>query len=397
VNRAVVSADAETTLFGVPLTSAAPVPSIRARRAAPAVALEQSIADLLDDGPCYVAFSGGADSSLVLSAAVVVCRRHGHADPIPVTYRYANAARTDEREYQEAVVRELGLRDWTVLELADTDLVGPQATELLVEHGPLFPASAFATAAALRGLSPGLFLTGEGGDDVLGPRRWTAANHAARSLIRDRKLPPLRFARGALRGLVPAALRAGSTFADIDTAYAPDWLKAKSRRRLVEKAVVLEAREPLTPVRWLRYHLSLPWVSIGTHNLRALHDAVGFRWEAPLLSPSLLGALAGSTSWWEYRGRSALLHRHFGELLPAAVVERSTKALFGDVLFGPHTKAFARAWSGEGAPAGVDAERLRSIWLGEDPHIGTALLLQHCWLACASSWTTQSSIGVRAS
>lgn len=370
----------ESILFGVPLGPVGPPTVIPRTRQTPVSALEFVVGSLLDDSPCYVAFSGGCDSSLVLAAAVAICRRLGHVDPIPITYRYRESPATDEHEYQEAVVGTLKLRHWVVLELDDTDLIGPATTPLLMAYGSLWPAPAFATAAHLSDLEPGLFLTGEGGDDVLGPRRFSSSSDVARYLLRGHRLPPWALSRLAVRSLVPASLRTRRTRDAIDAAYAPDWLRPGVRRYLIEKAANLDGGEPLAPSRWLSYHLSLPWVWIAARNLRALHAELGFRWEAPLLAPGFLGALESSTRWWEYRGRAALLRRHFSELIPSKIIERRTKASFGGVLFGQHTRAFAESWDGRGVPEGVDAARLRASWLSDEPHLGTAMLLHRAWL-----------------
>ncbi len=328
-----------------------------------------------------MSFSGGCDSSLVLSAATVACRQNAHDDPIPITYRFSAAPDTDEHEYQQAMVDHLELGQWIVLDIDDADLVGPGATALLGEYGPSWPASMFATAAALRDIAPGLLLTGEGGDDVLGWRRLSPASDAARAVVRNHRVPPPPLIRAAAVDVMPRALRNRGARVAIDSAYAPDWLEPELRDRLVATAAELEAAEPRSTTRWLNYHLRLPWVWQATNNLQALHARLGFRWEAPLLSPAFLGALDGSTRWWEYRGRTALLRRHFAELLPGEIVERTSKASFGNVQFGPHTHEFAQAWDGTGCPDGVDAERLREHWLSDDPHIGTAMLLHHAWLA----------------
>ncbi len=155
------------------------------------------------------------------------------------------------------------------------------------------------------------------------------------------------------------------------------------RATLVARAAVLDAGEPLSPRRWLEHHLVLPWVAVGLRNLRALHAALGFRWEAPLLDLQFLGALVGSTRWWEYRGRAELLRRHFADLVAPEVAERTSKASFTSVLFGASTRAFATAWDGTGVPDGVRPDRLRAEWLTQAPHIGTAVLLHIAWLASA--------------
>ncbi len=110
----------------------------------PFEALITVITDVLARGPTYVSFSGGRDSSGVLAAAVHAARRHGLADPIPVTQRFAEVASTEEREWQELVVDHLGLTRWEVIEITEElDLLGEIARDALLTHGLLYPPNAF--------------------------------------------------------------------------------------------------------------------------------------------------------------------------------------------------------------------------------------------------------------
>jgi asparagine synthase (glutamine-hydrolysing) len=71
-----------------------------------------------------------------------------------------------------------------------------------------------------------------------------------------------------------------------------------------------------------------------------------------------------------------------GDLLPANVLGRTSKAYFNRVFFGEHTRAFAASWSGEGLDERlIDPEALRREWLSEVPDFRTSLLLQSAWLA----------------
>ena len=120
--------------------------------------------------PCGVAFSGGRDSSAVLAVATHVARRDGLPDPVPITRVFPEAPATDETEWQELVVRHLGLRDWIRLQLTDElDLLGPLATPRLREHGVLWPPTLHGDIPLLEPVAQGgSLIDGEGGDEVFG-------------------------------------------------------------------------------------------------------------------------------------------------------------------------------------------------------------------------------------
>ena len=81
-------------------------------RVTPRAALELVVRRALQRPPCGVAFSGGRDSSLVLAIATHVARRDGLPDPVPITRVFPAIVEADEQEFQETVVRHLGLHDW---------------------------------------------------------------------------------------------------------------------------------------------------------------------------------------------------------------------------------------------------------------------------------------------
>jgi asparagine synthase (glutamine-hydrolysing) len=111
----------------------------------------------------------------------------------------------------------------------------------------------------------------------------------------------------------------------------------------------------------------------------------------PLLDPAVMAALkrlGGAAGW---AGRSSVMDRLFGHLLPPAVVTRGTKAAFSGALLGPRTRAFAEAWDGSGVDrARVDAEALREVWRTERADFRHLMLLHQAWLA-AQPPTTASS------
>ena len=136
----------------------------------PLEAIAAVVAPALARPPCLVSFSGGVDSSSVLSLAVEIARREGLPDPIPATNRFPGQERTDEREWQELVVQRLGLDDWIRLEFDDElDLVGPVAAELLRAHGLVFPFNMHFHVPLVAAAAGGSLLTGVGGDEAFEP------------------------------------------------------------------------------------------------------------------------------------------------------------------------------------------------------------------------------------
>jgi asparagine synthase (glutamine-hydrolysing) len=348
------------------------------------------IEQMLDDAPCYVMFSGGCDSSLVLAAALAACRRAGHSDPIPVTFRVAAAPATHEHEFQERVVAHLALHDRIVVEL-QADMLGQTATRALLQHGMVWPAPLLCQTPMLEQLDPGLVLSGEGGDEILGPRRVTPALAVARRVRRERRTTWSEL-HLAVSALCPRAVRRPTVVADITESYPTPWLSNELRQQLVERLVELYEAEPVPPARYPPYSLGLPWVRDAHENIRAFHVAYGLRWKAPLHDPSFLGSLCGTVAWHEYRGRTTLLRRYFSSLLPDEIIERRSKAVFNDAYFAAETRAFARRWDGAGVPDGVDGLWLKEHWTNASPiHGGTALLLHYAWLASEDEMTAQTS------
>ena len=161
---------------------ATPVRCLRFRPVTrPLAALERACLPALRRGRCCVSFSGGRDSSIVLAAATRVARREGLALPTPVTNRFPHAGPTDESEWQELVVRHLGLDDWLRIDHTDAlDIVGPVARQVLERHGLLWPFNAHFHVPLLEAAEGGALLTGIGGDELfrerpLGARRVGAA------------------------------------------------------------------------------------------------------------------------------------------------------------------------------------------------------------------------------
>lgn len=183
-------------------------PDIRGAAAGrtPRQALEDVVAQALAAPPCFVAFSGGRDSSLVLAVAVDVARRQGLPAPIAVTERFPGHDATEDEQWQELVIRHLALEEWIRFDAtAEVDLLGEHAKASLRRFGLLWPplahtrawfvpelarspstvaeasvvTAAGASVAVVDGALPGpqcvnpvgTLVDGEGGDELLGARR----------------------------------------------------------------------------------------------------------------------------------------------------------------------------------------------------------------------------------
>ena len=158
-------------VIGYPLGSTGSPPPSDDSASTPREALEREVRIALARPPCGVAFSGGRDSSTVLAIATHVARRDGLAEPVPIAGVFPAAPRAEETQWQEAVVRHLGLRDWQRIRMHDElDLVGPLATPGLLAHGVVWPPLIHVDIPLLELLEGGSLLDGEGGDEVLGVR-----------------------------------------------------------------------------------------------------------------------------------------------------------------------------------------------------------------------------------
>src|SRR4051794_24216047 len=72
-------------------------------------ALEAAMRPALQRPPCFVAFSGGRDSSAMLAVADRLAGREGLARPVPLTARFPEAPDTDESDWQERAIAALGV------------------------------------------------------------------------------------------------------------------------------------------------------------------------------------------------------------------------------------------------------------------------------------------------
>lgn len=329
----------------------------------PLASLEGAVLRALERPPCFVSFSGGRDSSAVLALATRLARRHGLAVPVPAIMRFPGAPASDEADWQRAVLDHLGLEDPEVVTLTDElDALGPAATEVLSRHGLLWPANAYMHVPLLELARGGTVLTGIGGDELFSTR---APRRAGRQLAAALLPRPAREARWRRRHLPEG--------------YA--WLTRQAGAR-VSRALARE--EFRGPYRWdaaLRHWYASRAFGALDGSLRVIGAAREVTVVNPLIEPHVLADLSRLAGRRGFSSRSQAMARLFGDLLPPAVLSRSTKAGFGRAVWGPATREFAQSWSGVGAdPEQVDVDALRGELSRPEPDARIILLVHHVWL-----------------
>jgi len=329
-------------------------------------------------GPVAVAFSGGRDSSLLLAAAAEVSARRGAAPPAAITLRFPGAPQADEDVWQEQVISELNIADWTRISIgAELDFVGPLARRHLLRDGVLFPANAHSVLPLLEAADGRSLLVGLGGDELLSPHQSWAVHEL---LGRRRSFEPRDLLSLALATL-PAPVRGRLRPSRRGLAEPLHWLQPQARR-LVELAVRTRAEEPILWGTAARHAAARRDVVCPRDTMEILAVAEGGVTVAPFLEDEFVGALAHAGGRAGWGTRTATMEALFSGVLPREILSRKSKAGFNRVFFAEESRAFASAWTGRGVdPELVDAEALRREWLSPVPDFRTALLLQTAWLA----------------
>jgi hypothetical protein len=339
----------------------------------PLAALGEALVPALTRAPCFVSFSGGRDSSAVLAAAVAVARREGLPLPIPATNLFPGAARSSEAEWQELVVGHLGLDDWVRLELRDElDCVGPLAKGILERHGLLWPFNVHFHAPLLELAAGGTLLTGVGGDELFGTSHWAKAaavlSGASRPTPRDVArvlvaVAPYPARRAVVRGRYPGDTRLS-------------WLTDRANVELRRRSADDLANEPLRwSDRWRWWHERRE-TEIGLRSLELIAQDSGAKIAHPLTDSAFALSVARLAAARRLHDRTSVLQGVFSPLLPAALLERTSKAAFGSVFFGPASRSLAEAAVDElGGLEPVDGAALREAWSREAPDAHSFLLL----------------------
>lgn len=360
-----------------PSDTARPAPSSR-------VALEEAMLPALLRPPCLVSFSGGRDSSAVLAVATHLARRHGLRAPVPISYRFADAPGAEESEWQELVVRHLGLVDWERLAIgSEFDLVGPLAARVLDRYGLVFPPHAHWSVALFDAASGGSLLTGHGGDGLFARRRPTRL-----SAVDWNRAAPWRTAGRVVLEQMPVPARRAlflRRFHGPAHDFRLRWLRPAAREAVLRHWASRLADEPFRYPQYVHWCAGWRGQQISLATLDLLAAEAGVQLFHPLLDRHFVDSLA-SFGWRGPRDRDDSMQRLFSDVLPHTVLQRSGKAVFGVALFSEHSRDFVDHWTGDGVdPDLVDVDALQSIWSEADPAHGTHLLLQSAWLAAQSS------------
>jgi hypothetical protein len=347
--------------------------------ATPREALDDALRPALLHGPCFVSFSGGRDSSAILAAATALARREGHPDPVPVTEHYPDVPDADEADWQRLVVDHLGLTEWVRLTIrGESDLLGDGARSSLLRRGVLWPPPFHVKDRLFETVAGAAILTGEGGDEVLGPRRTTPVT----LLVRKRRHPRSELLAANAVALAPRLVRSLRVRRQMSGDSQQPWLRPGVARRHRRLLAADEASEPLSwdrSIWWVRHRRAVEAV---VTNYEALGTEFGVRVGHPLLEEGFLAALARFGGRWGFAGRTALMRILFSDVLPDEVLRRSSKASFDRAYMGAPTREFARDWDGSGVDTAlVEPEALRAAWLSDHPSTLSGTLLQQAWLA----------------
>lgn len=347
----------------------------------PAQALADACVAGLRHEPCLVSFSGGRDSAAVLAIATRMAAQRGLAAPVPVTLRFPGVASTEESRWQELVIGHLGLSDWVRIEIGgELDFLGTRACEGLADHGLLWPANAHFHSPIFELAAGGTVLTGLDGDGLLGGWRW----QRAQAVLAGRARPLPRDLMRVALALAPVPARA----AVLGLRGSPHggWLRPGSRRRLAWRLASETAGQPRRWRQRVQWFARRRYLQVGVHSLAMLARSHDVEVHHPLLDPVFLSALAAHGGPAGYGTRGRALRALLGDLLPAALLERESKAEFGMAFWGRQARCFAERWDGAGIdPQLVDAERLRTTWRQSNPPLAAATVLQHAWLISTRS------------
>lgn len=339
--------------------------------------LEEILIPALSRTPCLVAFSGGRDSSAMLAMAARTARRHGLDEPVPITITYPQNRRTWESQWQQEMVQHLGLWDWQTISVGtEFDILGTLAREALERHGLYWPSNAHAMIPLLEAARGGSLITGNGGDELFLSLVQTRRFRVAEAF---RALPPHKAMIALTVPRLPTPWRVGLQFRG--TLRLP-WLRPAARDEVRRHFVARHAER----ARTRRHHLETWNDSRYLELIRSIFSTLardaGALLSQPFLDPRLSRAVLAGKPPEGFPTRNAALEAFLGDLLPPAVAQRTSKASFTEVFWGPQSRNFARQWDGTGLdPTLVDPAKLRAEWAKPKPDARAQTPLQAAWFA----------------
>jgi asparagine synthase (glutamine-hydrolysing) len=314
---------------------------------------------------------------VVLALAAEIARREGFPAPVALTRVFRGDALSAEAHWQEQVISAVGDVEWERISLTDElNVVGPYARRHLERHGVVWPPMAHSNLPLVDRLAGGALLTGEGGDEVLGGRRAAIA-----LAIKRRRIPmSTQTVRAALPLVTPRPVRAARARSEYRRFFT--WLRPAA----AHDAAAAVARDltgaPLAFAAALDHEDRLRARRLGVANTRALAAEGDVMLVDPLLDLGFQRSLAAAGGRFGWIDRTDAMLNLFGRLLPSAVLRRTSKAYFDNIVFTDQSRAVAATWDGH-LPPGlddlVDAERLAEEWRAPHPNPTTFALLQAAW------------------
>lgn len=349
-------------------------------------ALEDAVRAALERPPCVVSFSGGRDSSAILALSVRVARRDGLALPVAFTQRYPDEAGTEESAWQRRVIEHLGIDEWIRQEFTDElDCLGPVAAAALLRHGPLWPPNAHCIVPALEAARTGSLLTGVGGDHFMIPGR-----HARLAAVLARRArPELRDVARLLFAGAPARLRAARRLREQSREPCP-WLRPRANEALIRALARESASEPVRRTQWVDWTWRLRGTQVGLRSMDLLASDTGTQLVHPFLEPQVLAAFGHWARRRVPRDRTDAMNALFGDLLPADVRERRSKAVFDGPFWNRHSRDFALTLRPEDVDSElVDGSRAIGLWTEQEADafspFRSMTLFQTVWLERAGA------------
>jgi asparagine synthase (glutamine-hydrolysing) len=357
-----------------------PVPVLERTGGDPRIALQKVMVGALSRPPCLVSFSGGRDSSALLSVAVAVARQHGLALPVPATLVFPQSEATREDEWQTTVLTHLGVSDWVRIEVRDElDAVGPVATAAMARHGLLWPFNVHFHIPIFERAAGGTVITGFGGDELA---RASVSARAERVLMgrqRPNKGDPLVVGLAAAPRFVRRRVYQGRARREL---AGQPWLTARSQDLIASE---IGASDALLPMGWgaklRRWIWRDRYFRVCRQTFRMLGADHDVRVVHPFVEEQVLESLADLGGFAGFGSRTDFVAALFGDLLPEEVVSRPTKAAFTDPLWTAGAKSFAERWSPVDLVGDlVDGARLKDHWMGPDRNLLSTTLLQLAWI-----------------